>query len=343
MKLSAWTAPLLRQMAAATRHGLALHEVASILSEDARSPTEAKVLAQFTTALRDGKSLADAMAHAPDVFSAETVAWIRAAQDRDLLAATLDALADDFERDAHGTTAVKLVMAWPVCLAVVIVILFVVTSIFVMPAFREIYDTFNVELPPLTRLTFGAGQLLVNAWWLWFALIALWALLHFTNRMPTAFVGGIRGALNRVWFIRRYRVATFTSRLVALLRVHDGESQLQAAALAHLAAGTRSVGLSSTARRLHDALSRGTPLSQALAAESALPRHLFLYARLGERMNDLSAPLAQLGSAADAELSEALRYFERDILLGLYLVFGTAAGTLVIAVYLPIFKLGAMV
>ena len=81
----------------------------------------------------------------------------------------------------------------------------------------------------------------------------------------------------------------------------------------------------------------------ALGAEPLLPRRMALFAQLGEKMQDLSAPLAQLRESAESDYREALARFERGTVLLLYLVLGVAVGVLVVAVYLPIFKLGSLV
>jgi type II secretory pathway component PulF len=68
-----------------------------------------------------------------------------------------------------------------------------------------------------------------------------------------------------------------------------------------------------------------------------------LYLQLGEKMQDTAGPLAQLCDLAQTEFSRTLVYFERGTIVVLYLLFGATVGMLVVAVYLPIFKLGAIV
>lgn len=141
----------------------------------------------------------------------------------------------------------------------------------------------------------------------------------------------------------RYHGALFGLRLLLLLRAHPAHPALQAAALAHLAATTPTPHWAATAARLQEALARGTALSQALATEPALPRRLAPYVQLGERTNDLPAALAALLEAAAEDHRAALARFERGAVLLLYVLLGLGVGTLVLAVYLPIFMLGALV
>jgi type IV pilus assembly protein PilC len=200
-----------------------------------------------------------------------------------------------------------------------------------------------MPLPGLTEFTFSAAGYAAGVWWLWLPLLVVFVVGYVTKRLPASVMSGADSLLNRIGFVRRFRVASFNSRLLNMLQVHNGQAELLGASLAHLAATTDQSSLVNVALRLRKAVESGASLSSALAAEPMLPKRMTLYLQLGEKMQDLAGPLAQLRELAETELSRTLAHFERGTIVLLYLLFGVAVGTLVISVYLPIFKLGSIV
>jgi type IV pilus assembly protein PilC len=334
---------LFRQLAAATRNGVALHEVTRILEQDPESVRYGRsVIAGLSAALGEGDLLSRAMQKSPMVFAAETVGWVQAAEKLDHLGPTLEALANDYELRERGRSDLRLALMWPACLSIGVVLLFAMLAIFVMPAFREFYASFGMPLPGLTEFTFSAAGYASGVWWLWLPLL-VFVVGYLTRRLPVPVMAGANSLLNRIGFVRRFRVASFNSRLLNMLQVHCGQVELLGVSLAHLAATTEQSKLAGIALRLRAAVASGITLSGALAAEPLLPKRMALYLQLGEKMQDFSAPLAQLCDLAEIELSRTLAHFERGTIVLLYLLFGVAVGTLVISVYLPIFKLGSIV
>jgi type IV pilus assembly protein PilC len=335
---------LFRQFAEAARHGLPLHEVAGILSQDPQSRAgERAVVSKMASTLADGNSLSNTMEKSPQLFATETAQWLALAEQKGALVATLDALAGDYEVRDRGRSAMRMALTWPLCLAVCVGVLFVVLAAHVIPAFKETYATFGGSLPGLTRFIFAVAGYSTGGWWLWLPVLALLVIGYVKRWLPAALTSGVDAAGGLLGFVRRLRAARFVSRLLGLLRAHPGDAALQSAAIAHLAATTDTPSLAAVALRLHAGIAGGSRLSEALAGERLLPRRLSLFAQLGEKMQDLSAPLAQLCGSADIDQQLALARFERGAVLLLYLVLGLAVGTILIAVYLPIFSLGAII
>lgn len=340
----AYGAPLFAQLAAALRNGLPLHEVTSVLAQDKQLPPVARrVLSNLTQSLAQGSSLSAAMGQSPLVFPAATVDWVRRAELTNQLADTLDALAQDAERERLGRGELRMALLWPATLAAVVLVVLSVVAIFVMPAFRDAYAGMGAELPPVSNKVFVGVQLLVDYWWVAVPLLAALVVCYVKRLLPNAVLHGVDASLYTIGFVRRVAVARFMARLVGLLHGAGCDTHLQQAALTHLAATTSPRALCELGARLQAAVASGTCLSQALEAENTLPQRAALMVRLGEKMQDLRAPLAQLGPEVDAEHRAALAGFERSTILAVYLALGVVIGQLLIATYLPIFKLGQII
>jgi type IV pilus assembly protein PilC len=95
--------------------------------------------------------------------------------------------------------------------------------------------------------------------------------------------------------------------------------------------------------RIRQSLGEGQPLSVALEGVQPLPARLSLMVRLGERMQNVDDVLAQFAELGRNDAEVVLSRFERGLSTVLYILFGLTVGTIVIALYLPIFKLGSVV
>jgi type IV pilus assembly protein PilC len=337
-------APLFRQLAAATRNGLPLHEVTHLLAQDLQTSTASRnVMQTLTKSLACGNALSVAMGKVPFVFPSVTVDWVRLAENKERLADTLETLASDGERESMGRGELRLALLWPAALGVVVFVVLAITMIFVMPAFSDAYASMGVALPELTRDVFGWIQITADYWWISIPLLALMLVGYAKRLLPGVLLRGLDEVLHGIGFVRRVGVARFMARLVGLLQSTGSDTDSQRAALAHLGGTTSTPGIAKLCMRLQGAVVTGTALSIALEAEKMLPQRAALYVRLGEKMQDLRAPLAQLSQEADMEHRMAVARFERGTILTVYVALGIVIFELLRAIYLPIFKLGQII
>ena len=336
------SAPLLQQLAAATRQGLPLTEVAAILASDPET-VPAGAPATFAASLAAGHSLPATLVQMPSVASPSTAAWISLAEKHQQLPAALQAWGDDVAQLDRGRRAQRLALLWPGAVAVAVLVLWTVLAVFVMPAFAETFESFGADLPAPSLVLFAISKLLGQWWWLVAIAVAggVWAVWQ--RKLPVPVVRAAHRLTDQLGFVARWRAALFGHRLVALLSVHPENGPLQAAAMGHLAASTPHAGRAATAQRLQAGLLAGQHLSAVLQSEVVLPRRLAAFVQLGEKTGRPEAALAALAEMAADELQEAQARFERGTVLLLYQLLGLTVGALVLAVYLPIFSMGSLV
>ena len=336
------SAPLLQQLAAASRHGLPLAEVAAILAADPET-VPAGAPARFAASLAAGNGLSATLQQMPAVAAPATAAWMSQAEEHQHLPAALQAWGDDRALLDRGRRARRVALLWPSAVAVAVLLMWALLAVFVMPAFAQTFENFGTDLPAPSLVLFAVSRLLVQWWWLLAIAIAGCAWVVWQRKLPALVIQVAHRLTDRLGFVARRRAAVFGHRLVALLGAHAGSSPLQAAALAHLAATTSHPSWAATARRLGAGLQGGKGLSEALRSEAALPRRLAAFVQLGEKTGRADAALAALADMAADELHEAQARFERGTLLLLYQLLGLSVGALVVAVYLPIFGMGSLV
>jgi type IV pilus assembly protein PilC len=336
------SAPLLQQLAAASRKGLPLAEVAAILASDPET-VPAGAPAAFAASLAAGKDLSATLLQVPSVASASTVAWMLQAEQGQQLPAALQAWGDDLALLRSGLRARRIALLWPSAVAVAVLVLWAVLAVFVMPAFAQTFESFSTDLPGPSLVLFAISRFFVQWWWLVGIIIAAGGWTAWQRGLPVQLIRAAHWLTDKLGFVARWRAALFGHRLVALLRAHADSSPLQAAALAHLAALTEHPSWAATAQRLSKGLLAGQSLSETLRSETVLPRRLAAFVHLGERTGQPEAALAALAETAADELQEAQARFERGIVVMLYQLLGLTVGAMVVAVYLPIFGMGSLV
>lgn len=334
-----------RRLAGARESGLALHEVAAILAQDPDAPPAERTLLQnLATAWRDlpasGRGWSAAIGRVLPPQAGPTVAWLQGAEAAGAGATALAAWSDDLRSREDSRRRHRVAMAWPTAVAVCMLVIWIVAVEFVMPAFAELWADFGADLPEPTLWAVAvAGAMRRQLLPLLILLPLLGLGLWFTRQR---WLPWLQVLAERLPFVRRVAVARFVDRLLLLAQAHATAPALQAAALGHLAATASTRPWAACATRLQATLAGGASLSTALLTEPALPRRLGLHVQLGERLGQTADVLAQLRELNAAEGQVWTVRFERNALLLTYGALGLLAWALVSAIYLPIFKLGAL-
>ena len=333
-------AALFQQLATAVRQGIPVAEVVQVLVADDEWPRGARAaLQRVAHRLGAGDTLSTAMAGEPALFAAATAELVRAAEGLPPAqrADQLAALALDARRKAAASRDVAITMTWPLTLGAVLLVELVVCTGYVRPQILSAFDAMRAT-PALPLM----ATAVLDTWWAWllplYVLLLLWALgwLPRALRSLLAHLGG------RIGFVGRWRAAAADARLLDWLPLCEAQPALRRPIVAHLLATTSSGAARAALRRLDAALAGGAALAEAVTAQRALPPRMALLVGLGERSATLPAVLQDL--RRDAEENEALAFtrFERGCVVLFYALIGYLVATLLIGIYLPIFKIGTL-
>lgn len=335
---------LLRQLAAAERYHLPFTEVLDILCQDHdlfgqdRAPVQ--LLARL---LREGQTLTAALAQLPELLAPETTALLQVAERNGQLAATLEEIADDYANLEQERSALRAALSWPIVLGIGLSLLLSLTMIFVIPAFSDVFKTFGADLPILTRWMIGLSDLIANFWWLILGAALLLFFAWWRDLLPTKLCRSAEQAWLSIPFVRPYFVRRFTTRIARWLRLAQGEQALLLASLRHVRSTERLHTFRTCVAELEARLAAGKTLGAALSNNAPLPLRLALFVQLDEKMGQIAPALEQAIAMSERETADALSQFERGLTITVYLALGILVGIIVIALYLPIFKMGSII
>lgn len=335
---------LFRQLGAAERQRLPLAEVLDILCQDQELFGQDQLAVQLLARLlREGQSLSAALAQLPELMPPATAELIQTAERQGKLAATLDEIADDYARQAQGRSALRAAIGWPIVLAIGIGLLVSLLMIFVIPTFKDLFQSFGADLPLLTLGLVWVSDAFANFWWL---LLLAAILLFVAWRRDLLPLQALRKA-EQLWlsipFVRPYFVRRFATRMARWLRLCRDDQALLLASLRHVRGTERFDCFRACAAELEARLAEGQSLGAALAHNAPLPQRLALFVQLGEKLGDSAPALDQVIAMSERETADALSQFERGLTISSYLALGLLVGIIVIAIYLPIFKMGSVI
>lgn len=332
-----------RQFATMIDAGLPIVQGLDILSRQNESPAFKKVLLSVKESVETGGTLADGLRKHPKAFDDLFSNMIEAGEKGGILDIILERLAVYLEKSMKLKREVKTAMIYP---GVVIGASFLVTSIlliFVIPTFAELFSEFGAALPLPTQIVLKVSDFFVSYWYLIFGGLGL-GLFMFRRFSATP-----RGkeVLHPIYLklpvfgeiIRKVAVARFTRTLGTM--ISSGVPILDALNICARTAGNSVVEREVLRARV--SISEGKSMVEPLSDSVIFPPMVVQMIGVGEQTGALDAMLNKIAQFYEEEVDNAVSSMKQLIEPLMILFLGVLIGGLVIAMYLPIFKLGSVV
>ena len=299
----------------------------------------ADVSRELRQEVTEGKSLSDAMAKQPRVFSDLYINMVRAGEQSGSLVEVLRRMANHFQQFAEVQAKFTSAMIYPalvVCMGVFLIGFFMVVM---MPQFTKIFNGFNIELPLPTRMLIGLSQFLLVYWWLVGLLIIL--AIIFYVRFKASAAGGRKldewkmrvPVLGKV--INMNLFGQFARTLGTLLQ--NGVPVLTALKITEQVIPNRIV--KEAIAKTRDAVTDGKTLAQPLEQSKIFPQLMVDLVRIGEETGDVPGALNNIADTYEGELQIALRVMTQLIEPVLIIVMGGIVAFLLLSIFLPLFRL----
>jgi type IV pilus assembly protein PilC len=333
-----------RQLATMMKAGVPLLQCFDIVSKGASNPAVARLLLEVKTEVETGSSLAGAFRKYPLHFDALFCNLVAAGEQAGILETLLDRLATYKEKILAIKSKIKSALFYPIAIVVVAFIITAVIMIFVIPAFKEVFTNFGADLPAPTLMVMAISDWFVGNWYIIFP----------------AVIGGVIGFLE-AWK-RSVPVQIFMDRLILKVPVF-GDLVLKStiarwtrtlatmfAAGVPLVEALDSVGGASgnhvyltATRKIQAEVSTGTSLTMAMQNAGVFPNMVLQMCSIGEETGALDSMLSKVADFYEAEVDDAVEALSSLMEPMIMVVLGTLIGGMVIAMYLPIFKMGQAV
>jgi type IV pilus assembly protein PilC len=328
-----------RQFATMINSGLSLLRSLSILTEQTENAELARVLGQVRSDIESGNSLSASMAKHPAVFPPLMVNMCRAGEVGGFLDMVLLQIAENYEAEVKLKGKVKAAMTYPVVVFVIAVLAVIGMLLFIVPVFVGLFADFDSQLPAPTRfLVFLSGLMKWAAPLLLLACVVFAGIWPKVKRRPR-----VRNVLDPLKLrtpvfgelFRKIALARFARNLGTMMS--SGVPILQS--LEIVSSTTGNVVLERAIRDVQDSVRQGEALAQPLTQHPVFPPMVVQMLSVGEDTGAMDAMLHKIAEFYDQEVeatTEALTALIEPLMI---VVIGAIIGSMIIALYMPIFTL----
>ena len=333
-----------RQLATMMKSGVPLLQAFDIAMKGSGNAALSRLLNDIRTDVETGLNLSQAFAKHPVHFDKLFCNLVAAGEQAGILDSLLDRIATYKEKILAIKSKIKSALFYPAAVVVVAGLVVSVMMLFVIPEFKSVFSSFGAELPAPTLIVIAMSDFFVQSWYLVFgALIGAIVFIAWSYKRSTAMQIALDRTLLRFPvigpIIRKATVARWTRTLATMFAA--GVPLVEALDSVGGAAGNY-VYLVAT-RQIQSDVSSGTSLTVAMQSSDVFPTMVVQMVSIGEESGQLDSMLSKVADFFEQEVDDAVAGLSQ-LLEPLIMVFlGTVIGGLVVAMYLPIFKLGAIV
>jgi len=332
-----------RQFSTMIDAGLPLVQSLKVLSDQVDNPTFKSALRDINNSVQSGSTLSDSMRKYPKMFDGLYCNLIAAGEAAGILDSILKRLAEYIEKAEKLKRKVKGAMAYPAVVMLVAITVIIVLLVFVIPVFVEVFAGMGAELPGLTQMVVNASNILVNN----FVAVAIvtvvggFGLSKFvktsTGRRMADSLALKLPALGDL--LRKVAVAKFSRTLATMLQA--GVPIIASLDIVASTAGNKIVEEAIIESRM--AIAEGRSLTDPLLESGVFPSMVTQMISVGEEAGALDAMLLKVADFYDDEVDAAVDTMTSLIEPMLIVFLGVTVGTVVIAMYMPIFSMGEAV
>jgi type IV pilus assembly protein PilC len=333
-----------RQLATMLAAGIPLVQAFEIVGNGNDKPAMQKLILDVKADVEGGTSLHEALGKHPLHFDDLYVNLVEAGEQAGALESLLDKIATYKEKTEALKKKVKKALFYPAAVLVVAVIVTVVLLVFVIPQFESLYKGFGADLPAFTQFVIHISQLVQHDG-VYMAIVlggAFWAFVYFKKRSKA-----MRELLDRLMLrlpiigpiLNKATIARYARTLSTMFAA--GVPLVEA--LGSVAGATGNIVYENAVLKMRDEVATGQRLQRAMENTGLFPNMVNQMIAVGEESGSLDEMSGKVATFYEAEVDNAVDAMSSLLEPLIMLVLGVLVGGLVIAMYLPIFKLASVV
>jgi type IV pilus assembly protein PilC len=326
------------------KSGVPLLQAFDIVGKGHSNRALSKLLMDIKTDVETGSNLADAFRKYPLYFDNLFCNLVGAGEAAGILDTLLDRLATYKEKIQAIKGKIKSALFYPLSIIVVAFVITAVMMIFVIPSFKDLFDNFGADLPAPTLFIMTISDFFVDYWWAIFGCLggSIYAFLYTWKRSV---------ALQRIMDRMMLKLPVFGEviRKATIARWSRTLSTMFAAgvplveSLDSVAGACGNYIYFEATKKIQIDVSVGNTLTSSMVNTELFPNMVIQMVAIGEEAGSLDAMLSKIADFFEAEVDDAVEALSSLMEPLIMVVLGTLIGGMVVAMYLPIFKMGMAV
>jgi type IV pilus assembly protein PilC len=333
-----------RQLATMMKAGVPLLQAFDIVGRGATNPRLTKLLNDIRTDVETGTSLSVAFRKHPMQFNALYCNLVEAGEQGGILEQLLERLAIYEEKTMQLKQKIKSALIYPVAVLVVAFVVLTIIMIFVIPSFKQVFTSFGAELPAPTLAVMWMSEQFVKYWWVLFGVMIGGGYFFIQTWRRSE---KMQMAMDRLFLripvfgdlIRKAVLARWTRTLSTMF----GAGVPLVEALDSVGGAAGNAVYAQATEQIQREVSTGTALTMAMQNTGVFPTMVLQMASIGEESGSLDHMLGKAAEFYEEEVDEMVKGLSSLMEPFIIVILGTLIGGIVVSMYLPIFKLGAVV
>jgi len=333
-----------RQLATMMSAGIPMVQAFEIIGNGHEKPAMQKLVLDIKANIEGGSTLAESLAKFPLFFDDLFVNLVEAGEQAGALESLLDKIATYKEKTEALKKKIKKALFYPAAVLVVAVIVSLILLIFVIPQFEELFKGFGADLPAFTQMVVNLSRFVQSQGW-WVAILiggSFYTFFYFLKRSKKMQLASDR-ILLKFPIVGPILVKAAIARFARTLATMFAAGVPLVEAMQSVAGATGDIVYEEAVLRMKDEVATGQRLQRAMENTGLFPNMVIQMIAVGEESGSLDTMSSKVAEFYEAEVDNAVDSMSSLLEPLIMAVLGVLVGGMVIAMYLPIFKLGQVV
>ena len=333
-----------RQLATMMAAGIPMVQSFEIVGNGHEKPAMQKLILDIKSSVESGSTLRDSLAKHPLYFDDLFVNLVEAGEQAGALENLLDKIATYKEKTEALKKKIKKALFYPTAVLVVAVIVTVILLIFVIPQFESLFKGFGADLPAFTQMVVNLSRFVQHeGWWMLMVVVGSGYAFFWFKKRSRPMQRGLDRIMLKFPIIGPILVKSAIARFARTLATMFAAGVPLVEAMQSVAGATGNIVYEEATLRMKDEVATGQRLQRAMENTGLFPNMVVQMIAVGEESGSLDAMSGKVAEFYEAEVDNAVDSMSSLLEPMIMAILGVLVGGMVIAMYLPIFKLGQVV
>ncbi len=333
-----------RQLSTMLEAGIPLVQAFEIVGVGHEKPSMQKLILDIKSQIEAGSTLHEALAKHPLYFDDLFVNLVEAGEQAGALESLLDKVATYKEKTEALKKKIKKALFYPAAVLAVAVIVTLILLLFVIPQFESLFKGFGADLPAFTRMVIDLSQFLQeNGWWMGVLVVGSVIGFGYFHKRSRAMRQIVDRGMLKLPIVGPILVKAAIARYARTLATMFSAGVPLVEAMDSVAGATGNIVYEEGVYRMRDEVATGQRLQRAMENTGLFPNMVIQMIAVGEESGSLDAMASKVADFYELEVDTAVDSLSSLLEPLIMAILGVLVGGLVVAMYLPIFKLGAVI
>ena len=333
-----------RQLATMMKAGVPIVTSMEIIANGSKNPRMSALVNSVRAEIESGSSLYEALSKHPVEFDGLYRNLVKAGESAGVLETVLDTVATYKENIEALKGKIKKAMFYPAMVIAVALIVSGILLVFVVPQFEQVFQSFGADLPAFTQVVVGLSRFMVGWWWaILLGLVGLGVAFIMAKKRSLAFQRFLDRLILKLPVVGQIMHNSAIARFARTLAVTFKAGVPLVEALETVAGATGNTVYETAVLRIREDVSVGYSVNMAMKQVNLFPHMVVQMTAIGEEAGALDTMLFKVAEFYEQEVNNAVDALASLLEPLIMIILGVLVGGMVIAMYLPIFKLGAVV